>query len=99
MKSFEGKNILLGVSGSIAAYKAIDLASKLTQAGAAVDVLMTKSAEEFVTPLTFKSITHRLVISNLFNAEGLQGINHIELARKTDIFVIAPATALSLIHI
>ena len=93
MKSFEGKNILLGVSGSIAAYKAVDLASKLTQAGAAVDVLMTKSAEEFVTPLTFKSITHRLVISNLFNAEGLQGINHIELARKTDIFVIAPATA------
>ncbi len=93
MKSFEGKNILLGVSGSIAAYKAVDLASKLTQAGAAVDVLMTKSAEEFVTPLTFKSITHRLVISNLFNAEGLQGINHIELARKADIFVIAPATA------
>lgn len=93
MKSFEGKNILLGVSGSIAAYKAVDLASKLTQAGAAVDVLMTKSAEEFVTPLTFKSITHRLVISNLFNAEGLQGINHIELARKADVFVIAPATA------
>jgi len=93
VKSFEGKNILLGVSGSIAAYKAVDLASKLTQAGAAVDVLMTKSAEEFVTPLTFKSITHRLVISNLFNAEGLQGINHIELARKADIFVIAPATA------
>ena len=93
MKSIEDKNILLGVTGSIAAYKSADLASKLTQAGAKVDVIMTKSASEFITPLTFKSITHRNVLSNLFSTEGSEGVMHVELAKKADIYVIAPATA------
>ena len=56
-----GKHVILGVTGSIAAYKAADLASKLTQAGALVDVLLTESATKFVTPLTFRSLTHRAV--------------------------------------
>ena len=93
MKSIEDKNILLGVTGSIAAYKSADLASKLTQAGAKVDVIMTKSASEFITPLTFKSITHRNVLSNLFSTEGSEGIMHVELAKRADIYVVAPATA------
>ena len=58
---FQGKHILLGVTGSIACYKAVDLASKLTQAGAIVDVILTESAEKFVTPLTFRSVTGRQV--------------------------------------
>ena len=58
-----GKHIVLGVSGSIACYKAADIASKLMQAGALVDVVLTRAAQEFVTPLTFRSLTHRTVIN------------------------------------
>ena len=60
---FEGKSVVLGVTGSIACYKAIDLASKLTQAGALVDVILSRGAVNFVTPLTFRSITHRPVVT------------------------------------
>ena len=61
------KRIVLGVTGSIACYKSIDLASKFTQAGAEVDVILTDSATKFVTPLSFKSITHRQVVTNIFD--------------------------------
>lgn len=89
----QNKNILLAVSGSIAAYKAADLASKLSQAGAAVDVILTPSARQFVTPLTFQSVTGRKAYTDedLWGGEG--HITHIGLGRAADLLVIAPATA------
>ena len=90
---FHGKRILLGVSGSIAAYKAADLASKLTQRGAEVDVLMTYSAMRFVTPLTFRSITHRPVLVDLFDPNSPEAIEHVAVAQAAHILVVAPATA------
>jgi phosphopantothenoylcysteine decarboxylase/phosphopantothenate--cysteine ligase len=85
----KGKVVVLGVTGSIAAYKAADLASKLVQAGASVDVVLTPSATEFVTPLTFRSLTPGSVIVDMFEA----AIEHVELARRADVVVVAPATA------
>ncbi len=90
---FEGKRILLGVSGSIAAYKAADLASKLTQAGALVDVLFSRSAAEFVAPLTFRAITHRPVVTNLFDPASPEAVEHVALAKAADAMLVAPATA------
>jgi phosphopantothenoylcysteine decarboxylase/phosphopantothenate--cysteine ligase len=87
------KRVLLGVSGSIAAYKAVDLASKLTQAGAQVDILLTYSATQFVTPLTFRSITHRAVVTDLFDVHSPEAIEHVALAKAADLLVVAPATA------
>ncbi len=88
-----GKKVLLGVTGSIACYKAVDLASKLTQAGAQVDVVLTESAARFVTPLTFRAITHRPVVTDLFAPESEHAIEHVALAVGADILVVAPATA------
>jgi phosphopantothenoylcysteine decarboxylase/phosphopantothenate--cysteine ligase len=87
------KTVLLGVTGSIAAYKAVDLASKLTQAGANVDVVMTRCATEFVTPLSFTSITHRPAVTDMFEAPDDFEIEHIALAERANVVVIAPATA------
>ena len=87
------RRVLLGVTGSIAAYKAADLASKLTQSGALVDVVMTKNALEFVSPLTFRSLTHRSVFTDLFDTQSEQSLEHIVLAEQSDVIVIAPATA------
>ena len=89
----EGKSIVLGVTGSIAAYKAIDIASQLTQLEAKVDVLITKEAKQFVTPLTFKAITGRPVFSDMFDETIKQDITHVSLAETADVIVIAPATA------
>jgi len=89
----DGLPVALGVSGSIAAYKAVDLASKLTQVGALVDVVMTSSAQEFVTPLSFQSITHRPVTSNPFDPQTEMGIDHVAVAERAGIVVVAPATA------
>ena len=86
-------HIALGVSGSIACYKAVDLASKLTQAGAAVDVIMTREATQFVAPLTFRSITHRAVAVDVFDPQSELGINHVAVAERADAAVVAPATA------
>ena len=88
-----GKRIVLGVSGSIACYKAADIASKLMQAGALVDVVLTRAAQEFVTPLTFRSLTHRTVITDIFDAQSEDPLEHVEVARRADAVVIAPATA------
>jgi phosphopantothenoylcysteine decarboxylase / phosphopantothenate---cysteine ligase len=90
---FDGKRVLLGVSGSIAAYKAIDIASKLTQAGAIVNVLMSPAATQFVTPLTFRSMTHQDVVTDLFDLHSRQAIEHVALAKEADVLVVAPATA------
>jgi len=91
------KRIILGICGSIAAYKAVDLASKLTQAGALVDVVMTEAAQRFVSPLTFQAVSGRPVYSDMWRAEASGGlpshIAHIGLAEGADLLVIAPATA------
>ncbi len=88
-----GKRILLGVTGSIACYKAADLASKLRQAGAEVDVILTAAAAQFITPLTFQSVTGRRAYldADLWGSEG--HVLHINLAKEADLLVIAPATA------
>ena len=87
------KKIVLGVTGSIACYKAVDLASKLKQAGALVEVILTESAQKFLSPLSFNSITHQPVVTSLFDTNSEAGINHVALARRADIVVVAPATA------
>ena len=88
-----GKSIVLGVSGSIAAFKAADLASKLTQAGALVDVVLTHSAREFVGASTFSGLTHRPVSTGLYETNSELGIDHVALARRADLILVAPATA------
>jgi len=89
----KGKTIVLGVTGSIAAYKAVDIGSRLTQSGARVDVIMTKAATEFVTPVTFQAITGRPVVIEMFSLSSEFSIEHISLAEAADVIVIAPATA------
>ena len=86
------KHVILGVTGSIASYKAVDLASKLVQAGALVDVIMTYGATRFVTPLAFRSITHREVVTDTYDVTSEFANEHVALARRADIVVIAPAT-------
>jgi phosphopantothenoylcysteine decarboxylase/phosphopantothenate--cysteine ligase len=87
------KNIVLGVTGGIAAYKAADLASKLTQEGADVDVVMTESAMEFISPITFRALTHRPVVTSMFELSSEFSMEHIALSEAADVVVIAPATA------
>jgi len=87
------KRITLGVTGSIAAYKAVGLASTLHQAGAIVDVAMTPDAQRFIQPLSFQAITHRPVFADLW-APGMEtDIAHVTLGRESDVIVVAPATA------
>jgi phosphopantothenoylcysteine decarboxylase/phosphopantothenate--cysteine ligase len=89
----ENKNIILGVSGGIAAYKAIELLRLLTKAGANVHVIMTRAAQEFVAPLTFQTLSSNPVHTELFNLIAEREIGHISLADRADLFIIAPATA------
>jgi phosphopantothenoylcysteine synthetase/decarboxylase len=88
-----GRNIVLGVTGSIAAHKAIDLASQLTKDGHAVFVVMTADAQRFVTALPFKTMSRHPVITDLYDEEEGWKPAHIEVADKADVFLIAPATA------
>ena len=88
----QGKNIVLGVSGGIAAYKAVELLRLLVSAGARVQVVMTRSAQEFVTPLTFHTLSGEPVRTSLFGP-GADPLEHISLAQAVDALVIAPATA------
>jgi len=88
-----GKTIVLGVTGSIAAYKAAELASQLTQAGARVEVIMTEAATEFMSALTFRSITGRPVVTKMFELTSEYSVEHVALAEAADLVVIAPATA------
>ncbi len=87
------KTILLGVTGSIAAYKAADLLRELQNHGADVHVLMTESAQRFVTPLTFKTLSQNPVLGSLWDEEMGWCPGHIELADKADLLIVAPATA------
>src|SRR5215213_4563465 len=93
MSILSSKRILLGVTGSIAAYKATDLASKLTQAGAQVDVILSSAAEKFIKPLTFQSVTGRraYVDKDLWGNEA--HVLHVGLGHTADLLVIAPCTA------
>lgn len=93
MPILASKHILLAVTGSIAVYKAADLASKLTQAGALVDVILTPAAEKFVSPLTFQSVTGRKVFTDTELWGGEAHILHVGLGHSADLLVVAPATA------
>ena len=93
MMTSSRKRIVLGVTGSIAAYKAIDLTSQLNKAGFQVDVTLTKEAQEFVTPLAFKTLSRRPVITDLYDEEEGWKPTHIRLADEADLFLVAPATA------
>ncbi|MGC4190336.1 MAG: bifunctional phosphopantothenoylcysteine decarboxylase/phosphopantothenate--cysteine ligase CoaBC [Thermomicrobiales bacterium] len=88
-----GANVVLGVSGGIAAYKVADLASKLVQAGAEVHVAMTDGATHFVRPLTFQALTHQPVFTSVFDGWDEGGRGHVTLAAEADVVLVAPATA------
>ncbi|MEA1868215.1 MAG: bifunctional phosphopantothenoylcysteine decarboxylase/phosphopantothenate--cysteine ligase CoaBC [Thermodesulfobacteriota bacterium] len=89
----EGKTVLLGITGGIAAYKAADYSKKIRALGARVIPVMTKHATEFVSPITFAALTGEKVYTDLFCVEGVETIPHIELARSADLFLVLPATA------
>ena len=88
-----GKEVVLGVTGGIAAYKSADLVSRLRRLGANVSVIMTKNATEFISPLTFQTLSANQVTVDTFHAPEYWNVEHVALAKKADIFVIAPATA------
>jgi len=87
------KNVLLGVTGSIAAYKAAEIANTLTKNGCQVDVILTKNAQEFITSLTFQTLTKRKVYTGMFDAVLFNEVEHISLAKRADACLVAPATA------
>ncbi len=93
LKSLANKNILLGVSGGIAAYKSAEIVRHLRKVGASVRVVMTKSAEEFITPLTLQALSGNRVSTELLDVEAEAAMGHIELAKWADGILIAPATA------
>lgn len=85
--------VVLGVTGGIAAYKSAEIVSRLRKAGVEVYVIMTKNATEFVSPLTFETLSNRPVCVDMFNREAPWEVEHISLAKRADVFVVAPATA------
>ena len=89
----KGKNILLGVTGCIAAYKSCEIVSRLKKLGANVDVIMTNHATEFVKPLSFQTLSNNKVSYDMFDTSFKFDVQHVSLAKKADIFVVAPATA------
>ena len=91
--SLRGKTVLLGVTGGIAAYKAVEVVSRLRKLGAQVRVVMTKNATEFVTPLTFETLANHPVVTDTFARPETWDVAHISLAKEADLCVVAPATA------
>ena len=89
----KGKTVVLGVTGSIAAYKIVDLASNLKKLGADVHVIMTKNATNFITPITFETITKNKCLVDTFDRNFEFNVEHVSLAKKADIFLVAPASA------
>jgi phosphopantothenoylcysteine decarboxylase/phosphopantothenate--cysteine ligase len=89
----KGKEIVLGVSGGIAAYKAAELTRLLVKEGANVNVVMTRNAQEFVTPLTFQTLSGNPVSAELFDLSRRSEVQHVSLAEKSELLIIAPATA------
>lgn len=90
---FADKNIIVGITGGIAAYKSAELVSRLTKKSAVVSCIMTKSAQEFITPLTIRTISRNPVYIEMFSEQRLKSVEHIALADKADLFIIVPATA------
>jgi phosphopantothenoylcysteine decarboxylase / phosphopantothenate---cysteine ligase len=88
-----GRFVVLAVTGSIAVYKMVELARRLVQAGATVQVVMTRSAAEFVTPLTFQALTHRPVEIEMFTMQDERAAGHVAMGRQADVVLVAPATA------
>src|SRR5712691_9208274 len=93
MTQLKGKEIILGVTGSIAAYKAVYLLRELTRQGAGVTVVTTQHAQKFVGPLTFRTLSGRPVLADLFDPATGAAVEHVELAQKCHALVVAPATA------
>lgn len=91
--SLKGREIVVGVTGSIAAYKAAEVVSQLVQRGAGVTVVMTRSATQFIGPLTFQTLTRRRVMIDQFDLESVVDPTHISLTDEADLVVLAPATA------
>ena len=94
MTTLSDLNIVLGVTGSISAYKSLTLASRLTQLGANVNVILTDGGSEFVTPLSFRAITQNHVVTDSFDLHSEYSVNHVYLAKHADLVIV-----LSLIHI
>ncbi len=92
-EQLSGKRILLGVTGSIAAYKAVDVLRRLQEQGASVRVIMTKNATRFIAPLTFSAITNQPVLTDEFRSEEQPGIGHVDVSKELDLALVAPATA------
>jgi len=90
---FKDLNIVVGITGGIAAYKACGIVSYLKGQGANVDVIMTKNACEFITPLTLETLSGNKVVVDMFERPDYMDVKHISLARKADLFLIVPATA------
>jgi len=93
MSALDGRELILGVTGSIAAYKAVYLLRELTRAGARVSVCLSEHAREFVGPLTFRTLSGRPVLSHLFDPQSDDAVEHVALAERADAVVVAPATA------
>jgi phosphopantothenoylcysteine decarboxylase/phosphopantothenate--cysteine ligase len=89
----KGKSVVLGVTGGIAVYKAVDIVSRLRKKGAEINVVMTKNAQQFVSPVTFQALSNNPVVTDMFDEPKTWDTEHISLAQKADVFLIAPATA------
>lgn len=87
------KSIVIGVTGGIACYKAAEIVSALVRKGHHVDVIMTKNAREFITPLTFQTLSRNQVVTEMFEPAEAWDVRHISLAKKADVFAVVPATA------
>lgn len=90
---FKDKNIVIGITGGIACYKACDIISYLVHEGACVNVIMTKNATEFITPLTLETLSKHKVVVDMFEEKDYIEVEHISLAKKADIILVVPATA------
>ncbi|MPM10432.1 Coenzyme A biosynthesis bifunctional protein CoaBC [bioreactor metagenome] len=86
-------NIIIGVTGGIACFKAVEVVTSLVEKGHCVHVIMTKNAQEFVTPLTFQTLSRNLVITDMFEKAASWNVRHISLAQQADVFAVVPATA------
>ena len=93
MLPLQGRRVVLGVTGGIAAYKAVEIASSLVRLGAEVDVTMTEAAQQFIAPLTFQSLTQRPVVTDMFRLLAETHIGHVSLGERAEVVLIAPATA------
>ena len=90
---FQGKNIVIGMTGGIACYKVCELISHFVREGANVDVIMTKHATEFITPLTIETLSKNKVVVDMFLQKDHVDVEHISLAKKANLFLVVPATA------